>query len=77
MQVGSSCEGMLQLLQQEVPHNAVTVEYPQHTFAATPACSSHSGTVLYESYIAGQRNLDVYNWLILEHFHVSVFVDHG
>ena len=29
-------------------------------FTAAPTCSSHSGTVLYETYLADQRNLDVY-----------------
>ena len=39
--------------------NAVATEYPQRTLTATSSCSSHSGTALYETYIGGQRNLDV------------------
>ena len=31
--------------------HAVTAEYPY----STPACSSHIGTVLYETYVAGQE----------------------
>ena len=43
-------EGMLQLLQQELTRNAVAPEYPQCTLTVTAACSSYSGTVLYETY---------------------------
>ena len=31
-----------------------------HTLTATPTCSNHSGTALYETHIASQRNLDVH-----------------
>ena len=31
----------------------------QHTLTATPTCSSHSGTALCETYVAGQRNPNV------------------
>ena len=48
-----SCKSML------LP-NAVAAEYPQCTLTATPTCSSHSGTMLYETCRAVQRNLDVY-----------------
>ena len=35
-------------------------EFPQSTFSDTPPCSSHSGTVLYETNVAGLKgNLDV------------------
>ena len=52
---------LLQLLQHELPCNAVVEEHPQHTFTATPTCRSHSGTVLYETYETGQKNMDVYH----------------
>ena len=45
-QAGSNCEGMLQLLQKEIPNNEVDAEYHQRTLTAIPTCSSHSGTVL-------------------------------
>ena len=48
---------MLQLLQQQLPQNAVATEHSQCTLTATLTCSSHSGTASYEIY---QRNLDVY-----------------
>ena len=47
------------VLQQVLPHNAVAVEYPQHTLKATLICNSHSCTVLYETYVAIQTHLDV------------------
>ena len=53
----SSRDGTLQLIQQG--YNAVAAEYPQCTFTGTPPCSSHRVTALYETYEAGQRNLDV------------------
>ena len=56
---GCEAEGTLQLFQQELPCNAVAAEYPQHTLTATPTCSSHSGVVLYETYVASQRNLEM------------------
>ena len=31
--------------------------YPQRTLTATPTCSSYSGTTLYETHVAGLRNL--------------------
>ena len=34
-------------------------EYPNSTFTAAPTLSSHRGNALYETYVAGQRNLDV------------------
>ena len=40
-----------------------TPQSPQEknpALTATPTCSGHSGTVLYETYVAGQRNLNVY-----------------
>ena len=43
----------------------VAAEYPQTTLAGTPTCSSQSSTVLYETYVAGQRNLDVYKQVYL------------
>ena len=49
----------MQELQQKLPQNAVAAEYPHHTLTATLTCSSHSGTALYETYVTGQRNLDV------------------
>ena len=59
----SSCEGMLQVLQL----NAVAAKYPQRTITVTPTPelnlnSSHSGTGFDETYLAGQMNLDVYEW---------------
>ena len=51
-------EGMLQLIQQELPCNAVTAEYYQHTLTVTPTYSSHSRAKSYEPYVAGQKNLD-------------------
>ena len=53
-------EGTLQLLHCMVAPVEVATEYPQGTLTATPTCSSHSGTALYESYVADQKNLDVY-----------------
>ena len=47
----SSCEGLLQLLRNVGAHCTLT---------ATPTSSSHRGTLLYETYVEGQRNLDVY-----------------
>ena len=35
--------------------HAVTAEYPHSTLKVTPACSSHSGTVLYEICVASQE----------------------
>ena len=43
-----------------IPCNAVAAEYLQRTLTATQTCSNHSGTALCETYIAGQRDLDVY-----------------
>ena len=34
--------------------------YPQCTLIATPTCSRDSSTVSYETYVAGQRNLNVW-----------------
>ena len=42
-------DGMLQVLQQELLHNAVAAEYPQCTLKATPPCSSDSNNVLLET----------------------------
>ena len=42
-------------LQQDLPHNTVGAEFPQCTLIATPTCSSHSGNVIYETYLAGQE----------------------
>ena len=33
--------------------------YPQRAITATQTWSSHSGTVLYNPYVAGHRNLDI------------------
>ena len=55
-----SWEGTLQLLHQKLPNNAVAVEYPKLILKATPTCGSQSGTALPETYVASQRNLDVY-----------------
>ena len=35
--------------------HAVAVEYPHSSFNGTPTHSSHTGTVLYETYVAGQE----------------------
>ena len=35
--------------------HGVAAVYPQSTLKGTPACSSHSGTVLYETYLASQE----------------------
>ena len=43
-----------------VPTITVAAEYPHSTLKGTPTCSSHRGTALYETYVAGWRNLDVY-----------------
>ena len=37
----------------------------KYTLVATPACSSHSGTVFYDTY-PDQRNLDVYVLILKE-----------
>ena len=34
--------------------------YSQHTTTGTPTCSSHNGSVLYETYEAGHWNLHVF-----------------
>ena len=47
------CSSSLQLLHSMVALVGVALAYPQHTLTATPTCSSHSGTVLHETYIAG------------------------
>ena len=39
----------------------VAAEYTK----GTPTYSSHSGTALYETYVAGQRKLDMYTILIM------------
>ena len=58
----SGSEGTLeQLLHQELLHNAIAVEYPHHTLTGTSTHSSHSGSMLYETYVAHQRNLAVYH----------------
>ena len=54
-----SCDGMPQLLQKEQLCNTVAVEYLQHTLTATQTFSSHSGTLLYETFVAGLWDLDV------------------
>ena len=54
----SSCENALQVLQQDLPCNAVPSVYPWGILKATPTNSS--GTALYESYVACQRNLNEY-----------------
>ena len=53
----STVEGTLQ----ELHGTPVTVAaaYPRSTLNGTLSCSSLSGTVSYETYIAGQKNLDV------------------
>ena len=41
----------------------VVAAYPKRTLNGTPTCSSSlGGTVSYETYVAGRRNLDVYVW---------------
>ena len=41
----------------------VVAAYPKRTINGTPpTCSSLGGTVSYETYVAGRRNLDVYVW---------------
>ena len=42
---------------QELTHNVVTAENPQHILTATQTCSSQSNT--FETYLGSQRNLDV------------------
>ena len=34
--------------------------FPQSTLNGSPPCSSHSGTMSYETYVAGGKNPDVY-----------------
>ena len=53
----SSCAGMYQVFQQELPCNAVAAEYPQCILIATPTCSSQSITALNKNYMTGQVNL--------------------
>ena len=43
---GSSCEGMLQLLEHELLRNAVAAAYSQHAITVPPICSSQRCTVL-------------------------------
>ena len=51
---------MLQLPEQELPCSEEAAVAPWHTLPASPTCSSHSGTALYDdTYVAGYRNLDV------------------
>ena len=49
--------------------------YPQGTLTVTATWSSHSGIALYETYISGQRNLDVL-WVCLHCCAVEVEVYH-
>ena len=35
--------------------NVVAAEYPHSTFNGTPTCSSHSSTLLHETYEAGRQ----------------------
>ena len=37
----------------------VAAKDPQSTLIGSPTCSSHSVTGLYETYVAGQEDLDV------------------
>ena len=54
-----SFKGTLQLVRQELPCNGIAAEYPQsHCIYTT--CSSHGIAPLYDTYIAGHRNLYVY-----------------
>ena len=54
----SSCKGMLQGT--ALRYSSCWSSVPQCTLTATPTCSHHSGTALYETYAVGQRNPDVY-----------------
>ena len=58
----NSCKDTLriQLLHCRVAPVGVAASYPECTLTATLTCSSHSDIVLYETYVASQRNLDVY-----------------
>ena len=49
----------LLLIKQGPQRNAVAAVNPQLTFTAAPTCSSHSSNCVHETYVAGQRNLDV------------------
>ena len=42
--------------------------YPQGTLNGTPICSSHSGTALYETYLAGQEEsgCDTFTFCLFE-----------
>ena len=44
----------------EATVHVVAAEYPHSTLNGTATCSSHSCTVLYETHVCGQGNLDVY-----------------
>ena len=57
---------MLQLLQQELPCNAVTAEYPQCTHTGTPTCSSHRGTMLYTTYVLASKG--TWMWMSVKLF---------
>ena len=46
--------------QQKLPWHAEAAEYPKYTLTANPTCSSYSRTVLHETYVADQRNMEVY-----------------
>ena len=41
----------------EATAHAVAAEYPHSTLNGTLNCSSHSGTALYETHLAGQEDI--------------------
>ena len=46
--------------QQKLPWHAEAAEYTPYTLTANPTCSSYRSTVLHETYVADQRNMDVH-----------------
>ena len=72
----NSCEGTLRVLSSvrlvqfiyrqlwrcRVAFIGVATAYLQRTLTATPIRRGHSGAALYETCVAGQKNLDVYQF---------------
>ena len=71
----SSFEGTLQILQQEPPHNELAAEYPRSYFVVKNNLQCHSTAALYETYVAGHKNLNVYLSYIGPN--VEIFVNPG
>ena len=49
----------------EATVHPVAVEYPHNTPNGTPTCSSHVGTALYDTHVAGQKEsggVDILTW---------------